>query len=82
MIYGLGTIVGSAISGWVRKGFGTIIEGVLVDNWTAVWLGPFLLTLVSMLIFALFFREGRSPGASRRPPNLRLPYPAPEPSAT
>jgi MFS family permease len=58
VIYGLGTIVGSAITGRVRKAFTTTVGDVTTENWTGIWMGPFILTLVCMLIFALFFKEG------------------------
>ena len=49
IIYGLGTVVGSVLTGWVRTYFH--------DDWQKIWAGPFVLTLVCMAIFALFFRE-------------------------
>jgi MFS family permease len=58
VIYGLGTIVGSAITGRIRKAFTTVVNDVPTENWSGIWFGPFVLTLVCMLIFALFFKEG------------------------
>lgn len=49
IIYGLGTIVGSVLTGYVREYFH--------DDWTKVWAGPFVLTLICMAIFALFFQD-------------------------
>jgi nucleoside transporter len=61
LIYGIGTIVGSVLSGVLRDIFG--------NNWTAIWTGPFILTLVCMAAFALLFRaeEIRKPATSRDP---------------
>jgi nucleoside transporter len=49
IIYGLGTILGSVLTGYVRDYF--------KDDWTKVWAGPFVLTLICMAIFALFFKD-------------------------
>jgi nucleoside transporter len=49
VIYGMGTIVGSVLTGYVREYF--------QDDWTKVWAGPFVLTLICMAIFALFFQD-------------------------
>ncbi len=49
IIYGLGTIVGSVLTGYIRDYFH--------DDWTKVWAGPFVLTLICMAIFALFFQD-------------------------
>ncbi|WZO96828.1 MFS transporter [Isosphaeraceae bacterium EP7] len=53
VIYGMGTIVGSVITGWIRDA--NTVAGV--ENWRGIWMGPFLLTLVCMVIFAVGFRE-------------------------
>ena len=58
VIYGLGTIAGSALAGRTMKYFMIAEEPVKKYNWTGIWLGPFILTLICMLIFALFFGEG------------------------
>ena len=86
VIYGLGTIIGSAITGLVRNSYTTRtfelagaagspvvvaitggsfdVQGVAtppvvtaVEAWQWIWFGPFVLTLICMLIFALFFKE-------------------------
>ena len=49
IIYGLGTIVGSVLTGYVRDFFH--------DDWSKVWAGPFVLTLICMAIFALLFHD-------------------------
>jgi nucleoside transporter len=49
IIYGLGTIVGSVLTGYVREYF--------KDDWSKVWAGPFVLTLICMAIFAIFFQD-------------------------
>ena len=57
VIYGLGTIVGSYATGWVRKAFTVSKGAVTTENWAGIWIGPFALTLFCMLIFALMFRD-------------------------
>ncbi|WP_165246076.1 MFS transporter [Paludisphaera soli] len=57
VIYGLGTVVGSAVSGYIREYFSTQANGLAVENWRGIWMGPFLLTLGCMAIFALLFKE-------------------------
>jgi MFS family permease len=49
IIYGLGTIVGSVLTGYIRTYF--------KDDWSKVWAGPFVLTLICMAIFAAFFQD-------------------------
>ena len=49
IIYGLGTIVGSVLTGYVSDYFH--------DDWSKIWAGPFVLTLICMAIFALFFHD-------------------------
>lgn len=49
LIYGIGTIVGSVMTGFVRDYFG--------KNWTGIWAGPTVLTVLCILAFALLFRE-------------------------
>jgi nucleoside transporter len=49
IIYGLGTIVGSVLTGYVREFF--------KNDWAKVWAGPFVLTLFCMVIFALLFQD-------------------------
>ncbi len=62
VVYGLGTVLGSIISGVIRNAFSevhteagrTIVENT---NWFAVWIGPTVLTVIAILAFALLFRE-------------------------
>lgn len=49
VVYGLGTIVGSILSGRLRSMF--------PHDWTKIWIGPFVLTILCILAFALLFRE-------------------------
>jgi nucleoside transporter len=49
LIYGLGTIFGSILSGVLRERFKT--------NWAVIWSGPFFLTLLCILAFWLLFQE-------------------------
>ena len=59
VIYGLGTILGSLLTGPIRNASKYLgADGVPKENWGFIWFGPFVLTLLCMLIFALFFREG------------------------
>ncbi|MDB5352730.1 MAG: yegT 3 [Planctomycetota bacterium] len=60
IVYGVGTILGSVLTGRVRGMFSTPSAAdptKLTEDWHLIWLGPFVLTLVCMLIFALLFRE-------------------------
>lgn len=58
VIYGLGTIVGSVLTGYVRDYFSVVKDGkVISENWTGIWAGPFVLTLICIAIFALMFRD-------------------------
>ena len=47
IIYGLGTVVGNLIAGPLLAHFGS--------NWAGIWAGPFVLTLISIALFALLF---------------------------
>ena len=47
--YGMGAILGSVLAGYVREYAGA--------NWSLVWAGPFVLTILSILAFAVLFRE-------------------------
>jgi MFS family permease len=49
LIYGLGTILGSLLTGEVRNHFG--------NDWPKIWAGPFVLTVLCILIFAALFHE-------------------------
>jgi nucleoside transporter len=51
LIYGLGTILGSLLTGEVRSYFGS--------DWSRIWAGPFVLTILCILAFAALFREDR-----------------------
>ena len=63
VIYGLGTILGSVLTGYVRSYF--------ADDWTKIWAGPALLTLICILVFAALFQDTelkkRTAAASREP---------------
>jgi MFS family permease len=58
LVYGVGTVIGGILTGYVREQF-TITgpAGTPVEDWRAIWMGPFLLTLFCMLIFAILFKE-------------------------
>ena len=47
--YGLGAILGSVLAGYVRQYAGA--------DWSRVWIGPFVLTVLSIVAFAVLFRE-------------------------
>lgn len=58
MIYGLGTVIGSILAGYVRGYYSTIVDQQVVDeNWRGIWMGPFILTLLCMVAFGLLFKE-------------------------
>ncbi len=49
IIYGLGTVVGSVLTGEIRAYFR--------DDWSKIWLGPMVLTILCMIAFAALFRD-------------------------
>jgi nucleoside transporter len=49
VVYGFGTVVGSVLGGELGHAFGS--------NWAAIWAGPFVLTILCIIAFALLFRE-------------------------
>ncbi len=49
IIYGLGTVVGSVLTGKIRTYFH--------DDWSRIWAGPMALTLLCMVAFAVLFRD-------------------------
>jgi len=57
VIYGLGTVAGSAIAGYVLDFFSTRVDEVVTRDWRGIWMGPLVLTLICMAVFALIFRE-------------------------
>jgi MFS family permease len=58
LVYGMGTVIGGILTGYVREHFTTVgPDGAPFENWRYIWMGPFLLTLFCMLIFALLFKE-------------------------
>jgi nucleoside transporter len=67
VVYGLGTVVGSVLTGWVRYLNTSRVNGVEVENWRGIWMGPFLLTLICIAAFALLFQE-REIGAEVQEP--------------
>lgn len=62
VIYGLGTVVGSLIAGYMQKWF-PLSQGEGVD-WRYVWGVPFGVILLATAFFALAFREQKSIAAS------------------
>ena len=66
IIYGIGTIVGSVLAGRVRGYFTTVVDGKTVENWAGIWIGPFILTVLCIIAFALLFRE-REIGDAAKP---------------
>ncbi|WP_165221281.1 MFS transporter [Aquisphaera insulae] len=65
VVYGMGTVLGSVLTGPIRSYFTETVEGKAVENWHGIWMGPFLLTLFCMLVFGLLFKEEQfgKPGA-------------------
>ncbi len=59
VIYGMGTIVGSILAGELLKQFR--------PDWAKIWVGPLVLTLLCMAVFAALFKgeELRKPAAAR-----------------
>lgn len=48
VVYGIGTVIGNLIVGPLRSAFG--------NNWAAIWAGPFILTVLAILVFAVMFK--------------------------
>ncbi len=59
VVYGMGTIIGSILSGQLRGMFSTknAAGELLKTNWFAIWIGPTVLTVLCILAFALLFWE-------------------------
>ncbi len=63
IVYGLGTIFGSFLSGAIRGYFSDVRQlengTSLVENtfWAGIWLGPTILTILCILAFAFLFRD-------------------------
>ncbi len=63
VVYGLGTILGSIVSGRLRGVFSTMVVDPVtgqeraITNWFAIWIGPTVLTILCILVFVLLFRE-------------------------
>jgi hypothetical protein len=61
LTYGLGMYLGTEASGWINHLFTREVrdpvsgETVKVTNWHAFWLVPFLVGLISLLLFVLLF---------------------------
>ena len=49
IIYGMGTIFGSALSGYTRTYFN--------NDWHKIWAGPAILTVLCILVFAALFQD-------------------------
>jgi cyanate permease len=66
MIYGIGQIAGSVLSGYLRKEF-VLPDGK--DDWSRIWAVPLVIVLLCMAVFALLFKEGEiaKPSASLEP---------------
>jgi len=58
VIYGLGTVFGSVFAGYIRDYYSIIVDNQIVDeNWRGIWMAPFVLTLICMVLFAVLFKE-------------------------
>jgi len=55
-----GTIISGFLTGYVRCDFSEEQSGVRVESWHGIWMGPFLLDLLCMQIFAIPFKKSRS----------------------
>ncbi len=79
VVYGMGTILGSVLSGQIRTAFSDVTfnpetQRTLVENtrWFFIWIGPTILTILCILAFAALFRETRitKPAAPTTEPEL------------
>ena len=66
VVYGMGTILGSVLSGVIRQYASTLATDpetgrvtVADTSWFTIWVGPTVLTVVCILAFALLFKESR-----------------------
>ncbi len=55
--YGVGMLIGSVISGYVKAMYTTGVEPNSITNWTNVWLVPAGIAGVVLLLFILFFKD-------------------------
>lgn len=60
MTYGAGMFLGAQISGWLHNGIVTSSGPAAAPQWQIFWTIPALLAAVIMLVFGLFFRNGRT----------------------
>jgi nucleoside transporter len=57
--YGLGMFIGSVLSGIVKDRYTDGIGETAVTNWTGVWMAPTYIALAVLVLFLLFFKEGK-----------------------
>jgi MFS family permease len=60
MTYGVGMFIGAQISGWLFNGIVTSTGPAGAGEWQMFWTIPAVLAGVIMVVFALFFRDGRT----------------------
>ena len=60
MTYGAGMFIGAQISGWLHNGIVTSTGPEAAAQWQTFWTIPAVLAGVIMVVFGLFFRNGRS----------------------
>jgi MFS family permease len=64
MTYGAGMFIGAQIAGWLYNGIVGSTGAASAAEWQTFWAVPAVLAAVIMVVFALFFRDGRSPAAA------------------
>ena len=61
MTYGAGMLIGAQISGWLYNGIVTATGSEGLWQWQVFWIVPSLFAAAVMVIFALFFKNGKTP---------------------
>jgi nucleoside transporter len=60
MTYGAGMFIGAQISGWLHNGIVTSTGPEAATQWQTFWTIPAVLAAVIMVVFGLFFKNGRT----------------------
>jgi len=64
MTYGAGMFIGAQISGWLHNSIVTSSGPAAAAQWQTFWTIPAVLAAVIMIVFGIFFRNGRSPAVN------------------
>jgi sugar phosphate permease len=67
MTYGAGMFIGAQISGWVHNAVVTSTGAAAATEWQTFWTIPAVLAAAVVVVFMIFFRDGRSPAGDAVP---------------